>query len=337
MNGYKVVAAVFLSTVACGDDVTEPEPLYPATVAVSPETGETKTFADTIHLTATVRDQNGDIMDSVSVKWSTGDTLVATVSAKGIVTAWRGGVVLVRATAGRVSDTATITVDLVQRDVLLKFYESLNGDDWTENRNWGTRTTLDTWYGVETDEEGNVSRLNLGNNGLRGEIPSDVKLLEHLRVLDLSFNYFIEGPIPLEIGELENLTGLLLHHNAMTGPIPSVIANLTNLDSLDIHHNQLTGPVPEWLGDLSQLRILRLWGNNDLTGSVPASLGNLSHLTWLDFYDTNLSGQLPRSLTNLRLRGFYWHDTFLCSPPDDEFQDWLKTIPNTRGHRTCDQ
>lgn len=89
MNGYKVVAAVFLSTVACGDDVTEPEPLYPATVAVSPETGETKTFADTIHLTATVRDQNGDIMDSVSVEWSTGDTLVATVSAKGIVTAWR--------------------------------------------------------------------------------------------------------------------------------------------------------------------------------------------------------------------------------------------------------
>ena len=336
MNGYKVVAAVFLSTVACGDDVTELEPLYPATVAVSPETGETKTFADTIHLTATVRDQNGDIMDSVSVKWSTGDTLVATVSAKGIVTAWRGGVVLISATAGGVSDTATITIDLVQRDVLLKFYESLNGDDWTENRNWGTRTTLDAWYGVETDEEGNVSRLSLGNNGLSGEIPSDIKLLEHLRVLDLSFNEEVRGTIPLEIGEMENLTGLFLHHNSLTGPIPSVIANLTNLDSLDIHRNQLTGPLPESLGELSNLRLLRVWGN-DLTGSVPASLGNLSHLTWLDFYETNLSGQLPRALTNLGLTIFYWHATDLCSPPDEEFQDWLKTIRFMSGGSPCDQ
>ena len=39
-----------------------------------------------------------------------------------------------------------------------------------------------------TDEDGNVVRLNLGSNDLNGEIPSDIKLLEHLRVLDLSFN-----------------------------------------------------------------------------------------------------------------------------------------------------
>ncbi|MDE2796492.1 MAG: hypothetical protein OXL34_16885 [Gemmatimonadota bacterium] len=53
MGKCRVVVAVFLSAVACGDDVTEPESLYPATVVVSPETGRTETFADTIHLTAT--------------------------------------------------------------------------------------------------------------------------------------------------------------------------------------------------------------------------------------------------------------------------------------------
>ena len=53
MNGSRIVAPVFLPAAACGDDATEPESLYPATVVVSPATGELELFADTLHLTAT--------------------------------------------------------------------------------------------------------------------------------------------------------------------------------------------------------------------------------------------------------------------------------------------
>ena len=119
-----------------------------------------------------------------------------------------------------------------------------------------------------TGEDGNVSVVGLPRNNLIGEIPSEIKLLKYLRVLNLMFNESVTGVIPLEIGEMENLTELSLHHNSLTGPIPSVIANLTNLATLDLHHNQLTGPLPEWLGDLSNLSYLSVWGN-DLTGSVP--------------------------------------------------------------------
>ncbi len=336
MGKCRVVVAVCLSAVACGDDVTEPESLYPATVVVSPETGKIEMFADTIHLTATVRDQHGDIMESVSVQWSSDDTVAATVSATGIVTAWRSGVIEVEASAGEVSGTATITVELVERGALLKFYEDLNGNAWTDNENWGTRTTLERWHGVETDDAGNVIGLRLRNNGLSGEIPTEVRLLERLELLDLSFNEEIRGTVPLEIGELEHLVRLFLQHNLLTGTIPSVLANLPDLEELDLHRNQLTGPLPEWLGNIPKLRVLSVWGN-DLTGPMPASLGNLAGLTAIDVASTGLSGPLPRSLTNLELVLFRWRSTELCSPPDDEFQNWLKTIETESGVGPCDQ
>jgi len=49
-----------------------------------------------------------------------------------------------------------------------------------------------------------------------------------------------------------------------------------------------------------------------------------------------LSGPLPRELTGLgRLGRFYWHETDLCSPPDEEFQEWLASIPGRRGNGRC--
>ena len=332
----RLVVAVFLSAVACGDDVTEPGSPYPATVVVSPETAKAERFAETIRLTATVRDQHGDIMNSVSVHWSSDDTVAATVSARGIVTAWSSGVVEVEASAGEVSGTATITVELVERDALLKLFEDLNGNAWTNNENWGTRTSLDRWHGVETDSAGNVIRLKLDENGLSGEIPTEVKLLERLEWLDLSFNEDIRGEVPLGIGELEHLVRLFLHHNSLTGTIPSELANLPNLEQLDFHRNQLTGPLPEWLGNIPKLRVLVVWGN-DLTGPMPASIGNLTELEVLEVSRTDLSGPLPRSFTNLDLAWFRWHATELCSPPDDEFQNWLKTIETESGVGPCDQ
>jgi len=333
MRRYEVVAAVFLT--ACGGDATEPESLYPATVVVSPATGEMEKFADTLHLTATVRDQNGDGMDSVTVEWSTEDPLLATVTADGVVSARGGGVVGITATAGAVSDTATITIRLAQRDGLLKLYESLNGDNWIDNTNWGTETRLGAWYGVVADDNGNVIRLNLQRNDLHGEIPPEIKLVKHLRVLDLSFNDSVTGTIPPELAEMEYLRGILLHHNSLTGTIPSVLANLTGMVNFDLHRNQLTGPMPEWLGDLPELTHIGLWGN-DLTGSVPASLGDLNRMVRLEIQDTDLSGPLPRSLMNLELNIFHWQDTDLCSPPDDAFQDWLDGIRFHQGGDACD-
>ena len=67
------------------------------------------------------------------------------------------GVVKIVATADTVSGAADITVQYdVQREALLKLYESMNGDNWFDNDNWGTNAPLNTWFGVET-EDGDVT------------------------------------------------------------------------------------------------------------------------------------------------------------------------------------
>ena len=218
----------------------------------------------------------------------------------------------------------------------MKLFESLNGDDWNRKRNWGTGTELGTWAGVTTDEDGNVVDLTLARNNLSGDIPAEVGLLKHLGGLDLAFNEDVTGTIPPEIGELGNLTALLLHHNALIGGIPREILQLGRLDTLDLHHNQLSGTLPEWLGDLPAIGYLSLWGN-DFTGSLPASLGNLESLEVLYVNTLDLSGPLPRSLMGLDLNLFYWYWTDLCSPPDDEFQAWLETVRYHEGGSVCDQ
>ncbi len=308
------------------------EPLYPVGVVVSPAAAGLGRVGETVELVAVVHDQHGGEMDTVRVTWSSLDTDVVTVGTTGMVVARSGGAAGVVARAGSVSDTATVTVDLIQRPALLATYEKLGGDEWTNNTNWGTHRPLDTWFGVAMDGTGNVVGLLLQDNGLSGEMPVEVVELEYLERLDFGFNS-IRGTLPAGLGQMAHLKVLHLHHNRLMGSLPSELANL-DLDTLDIHQNQLTGELPEWLGSFRMLKYLQLWGN-DFTGSLPESLGD-TDLSYLTVFRNRLSGPLPRSLMELDLRIFYWDETDLCSPPDSAFQAWLAEIPIQLGEGACE-
>jgi Leucine-rich repeat (LRR) protein len=104
----------------------------------------------------------------------------------------------------------------------------------------------------------NTTELDLSNNQLTGEIPSEIGDLINLTTLNLSDNQFTGG-IPKEIGDLTNLTELDLSNNQLTGYIPSQLGNLTNLTNLYLNDNQLTGQIPESICDLNID-----WSNNNL-------------------------------------------------------------------------
>ena len=82
----------------------------------------------------------------------------------------------------------------------------------------------------------------------------------------------LTGPIPGELGNLQELTTLYLYGNQLTGAIPAELGGLSNLERLEVQQNQLSGGIPVEVGSLTELVSLQL-NNNGLSGAIPASLG----------------------------------------------------------------
>ena len=209
-------------------------------------------------------------------------------------------------------------------------------------------------------EFGNLSQLRgliLSQNSLSGNIPKEFGNLSNLRFLWLQYT-LISGEIPKELGGLPQLNSLLLSGNRLSGEIPKELANLSKLEVLWLHGNSLSGEIPKELSSLPLLRALvitsnRLSGeipsefgnfarlealtlsNNSLVGQLPPELGNIAQLRTLALDDNYLTGSLPRSLLQLTaMRTLRFQGQALCAPPDDEFQAWLRRIPNVDGP-TC--
>ena len=204
-----------------------------------------------------------------------------------------------------------------------------------------------------------LTYLSVSRNELTGTIPPELANLGSIQLLSVSRNS-LTGTIPPELGELATVEGLYLYDNELTGEIPASLGNLSALQTLWIHENGLTGPLPGEIGDLAKLQDLRaennelsgtipdaivglkalarLWlAGNQLTGRLPSAIGELRALQSL-YLDANyeLTGLLPRSLLELKSLAWFSYDaTGLCAQIDDEFQEWLRSIPE--GYRTeCD-
>lgn len=57
---------------------------------------------------------------------------------------------------------------------LVTLYNSLEGDNWTENTNWLTDQPINTWYGVTVNGEGCVSQLYMTENNIGGQLPPEI-------------------------------------------------------------------------------------------------------------------------------------------------------------------
>ena len=112
------------------------------------------------------------------------------------------------------------------------------------------------------------------------------------------FDNKLTGTIPAELGQLTNLTDLMLANNELTGPIPTELSQLTNLTHLNLIKNMLTGTIPAELGQLTNLTHLSL-GYNKLTGTIPTELGQLTNLTHLNLRYNMLTGPIPVELSQL--------------------------------------
>jgi len=89
-----------------------------ATVTVTPASTSVQA-GQTVQLTATVRDANGNILTGRTVTWSSNNTTVASVSGTGLVTAKVAGSATITATSEGQSGTAAVTVTPPSASVVL--------------------------------------------------------------------------------------------------------------------------------------------------------------------------------------------------------------------------
>ena len=211
----------------------------------------------------------------------------------------------------------------------------------------------------------NLRVLWLWANHLTGPIPPELGRLVNLEGLDVSANSLV-GPIPQSLLELTKLKTLKFGNNRglcvpgtsafarwMDGAeyrdeTPTRYCNESDAHVLDDLYLTAGGsdwtnstgwrmsPVlEEWYGvdtdSLGQVTGLDL-SNNGLSGKIPASLSELTRLTVLRINgNDDLSGRLPLALTALSLRELHYADTELCTPTNESFHDWVKTIASHEG------
>lgn len=144
-------------------------------------------------------------------------------------------------------------IDAADYEALKVFYQATNGGAWT-NKTWriGSNAVTSTgWPGVTFDEEGHVLAIELQNNNLRGNLPTEGMEMKSLRTLNLSGNS-LNGDVAAFCKLLPALETLNLGYNLfteLTGVLPAHITSL-NLQNQREGYSLSTFTQQEWaMGD----------------------------------------------------------------------------------------
>ncbi|RLN13295.1 tyrosine-sulfated glycopeptide receptor 1 [Panicum miliaceum] len=148
-----------------------------------------------------------------------------------------------------------------------------------------------------------LEQLSFPNNDLQGILDaSNLVKLNNLIILDLGSNG-LHGNIPDSIGQLSRLEELRLDNNLMSGELPSALRNCIGLRYITIRNNSFKG-------DLSRVNFSRLdlrtadFSMNYFIGTVPESIYTCSNLIALQLAYNHFSGQFSPSIANLRSLSF---------------------------------
>nr|XP_023900158.1 receptor kinase-like protein Xa21 [Quercus suber] len=140
-----------------------------------------------------------------------------------------------------------------------------------------------------------LQKISLSGNQFKGTLPNVLGNLSTQLTYFAIDNNLLFGEIPLEMGNLVNLTTLLMDGNKFSGKIPNDIGNLQKLQRLYLNNNRLSGRLPITLGNLTWLNELYL-GSNKLQGTIPPSIENCQNLLLLDLSKNNLGGIIPKQI-----------------------------------------
>jgi Leucine-rich repeat (LRR) protein len=121
-----------------------------------------------------------------------------------------------------------------------------------------------------------LTRLNVSNNQITGEIPTEIVNATALQEFTASNNQ-LSGSLPSALGTLVNLRVLDVSNNLLTGPIPTSIRDLRLAERFAVSRNALSGTIPLEVGQMVNLRVLAL-DSNTFSSAAPDALSSLARL-----------------------------------------------------------
>ena len=297
-------------------EVVEPAP---TTIAVSPDTVVFDALGDNLRLTAEVRDQAARPMPGEVVVWSSGDSLVATVTAAGLVTAVANGAATITATSGALSDDAAVQVMQVTRrvtvtpsadtlilgDSLRLAAEALDGNGHPVGNAAFAWSSSDATI-ASVDSSGVVQGVGEGTAEITAATGT-VREVARLTVFNpdraplVALYNATNGPNWVKADNW--LTDKPLWQWDGVGTNARGRVTWANLSGERDHQGNWTrrgleGTIPPELGRLDKLEQLWLYGN-ELSATIPPELGDLESLVLLDLSHNELAGPIPPELGSL--------------------------------------
>ncbi|XP_074284277.1 receptor-like protein EIX2 [Silene latifolia] len=149
--------------------------------------------------------------------------------------------------------------------------------------------------------------LHLNDNMLIGEMPSCLRSLTNLKVLDIGGNKLSGKMLKWFSAEkFKELQILRLRGNKFSGTIPRHICSLPHLQIVDLGHNHFTGSIPPCLSNLTAMTLNMSQAShlNDaisevIQGIERAYTSTQLYLVDIDLSCNNLIGSIPDNLTKI--------------------------------------
>ena len=300
----------------------------PVSLVITPAKPDPLTeIGQTLQLTATARDEDGNMLSGLRGIWESNDTRIVTVSQTGLVTAVDYGTawitfqtefipgrpvrVHVAPPTPPTATPASIVITPAEPDSLTRIGQTLRLTATVRDQynNVMVVNSL-TWISSDTqvatvDASGLVTAVDHGMTKISARVGD---LLE-------------ASPVTVTVFLFDDREVLTLFYHLTDGPNWSNDMNWLSEE-----------PLHEWYGvEASHYgRVARLsLDENNLSGVIPADLARLTGLEDLRLRNNGaLSGALPGELIDLRLDSLHLGGTGVCAPPDDAIQAWLRSIPD---------